>query len=470
MRPGWRRSVIYLTLLGAQGCWLYAVLTLANRHALQDRVSVIGLLVIYPASFAFNRALEWLGWHRAIRVTLSWLGWLAAMLLMAKAQLYAGEPFADAAHSVPQAIGAIFEGFRPELFILLASILLWWLGWRLALTRPGFRPALAELQFGVIIIIAVFFIAAELGVSLPEAVPTILVFFIFALSGIALGHAAEGSGWLAGNNRPGWSLLLAAIIGLVVALGWLIGSFLSPDLLQYVLDGLKWLWGMIVQALTFIASLFPKPEPGEMPLPTTTPGAVPTEEPLNPWDLSEITRSRLQIAWTVFMVGFLGLALWRVSSQIMSWLRRRLSGLADAESEPLKGAFRADLLAVLRRLWRFLASLPLRLFRRNTAVPENVPVRQVYRRLLRWAAAKGFPRAGSQTPYEYFEYLAAAVPQARGDLAFVTEQYIRARYSPLPPDPHELVEMKQRWQSIKKARLKKPEPERSRDGETGSTS
>lgn len=458
MRPDWRRTALSVSIFGVEGCWLYGVLLLTNLHALNDSLSVPGLMLLYPASVGLNWLLRRAGWHRVLERAASWAGWAAALLLMVKLQLYAGRAWSDTAWlaSIPQSIAQIFDGFKPELLILLASIGLWWLGRRLSRMRPGFAIAVGEFQFGLAILVLTFFSASQLKVGMGGTLPTALAFFIFSLTGISIAHAEEGASWLSGSRRH-WSMLLLASIGAVVVLGWLITSTLTPDALSVLLNGLKWLWGALMKALAFIASLLPAPEPGEMPTPPPGAGIEGGGENVNPLLLPEALRDKLSLVWAIVMIGLLLFALWRISSQILGWLRRKLAGASEGEVERLPGGFRADLLNLIRFLFVKLVSL-LRLVKRRQKVkpvPEIASVRQVYRQMLRWAAAKGYRRALSQTPHEFMDVLAAALPEARLELGFITEQYVRVRYSRSSPDQAELSRLKQTWNTVQKIRVKK---------------
>jgi DNA polymerase III delta prime subunit len=85
-------------------------------------------------------------------------------------------------------------------------------------------------------------------------------------------------------------------------------------------------------------------------------------------------------------------------------------------------------------------------------LPEAEFVREMYRRLLAWAAARGHARKAAQTPYEYLPGLVAWLPERGGDLAFLTEQYVRTRYSPAIPGESGLEELRQSWLRIRQTR------------------
>ncbi|GAJ09740.1 unnamed protein product, partial [marine sediment metagenome] len=257
-------------------------------------------------------------------------------------------------------------------------------------------------------------------------------------------HALEGTSWLSGLYQGHWSGLLLVSISLVLILGLIVGSAITPDLLQLVWTAVKWVLGLIMKVLAFIASLFPASEPVELPPAMPMPEMEP-DGGFKLWTMPEAVRSGLRITLGAVFFGLALVALWRVSSQIFGWLRRKLaSSMAGAEFEPLPGAFRADLLGFLKRILSGLLRLRLPFLTRGklrSVLPEVASVRQLYRQLLRWAATSGYPRHISQTPHEYLYTLVDLLPEAREDLGFITQQYVTARYGTSLPTEDELYQL-----------------------------
>jgi len=464
MNLNWRQSIIYVTIMGMEGCWLYALLVLLNNKVADGRLSILGFLLLYPVAFGFNKLLRWLGWHRFFRDTANILAWGAGMLLMVKAQLFSSLALTDPAWllAIPRAIANIFYAFEPELLILVGSAVLWWLGRRLAHVRTDFTSSVSEFQFGLFILIILFFVISLLEVSSANLIPVTLAFFLSALLGMSIAHAQEGASWLTGLYQGHWSGLLLVSISLILILGLLVGSVITQDLLQLILVALKWVWGLITQAIAFLISLLPEPSPPEIPPEMLTPAPMPIEEP--EWHkffiMPEAVRSGLRLGWTIMVIGLMLVFLWRISSQIFGWLRNKLANTAGAEVEPLKGAFIADLLGLLKRiLARLLGLRQLLRWQRRPPPPEITSIRQIYRQLLRWAANRGWPRPVFQTPNEYLRTLEGLLPEAGNSLRFVTQHYISARYGMSSPSDEELHQLRQSWHQIKQNRLKHPDSE-----------
>jgi len=465
MKVDRRQVILYITTMGMEGCWLYASLAMLNKQVAGGRLSILGILLFYPLAFAFNKLVRWLRWPKVCLHSLSWLAWAVGMLLMVKIQLFSDLQWLNPSWllAIPQAIGQIIYTFKPELLILASTAIIWWLGRRLAYLRINFAASVSEFQFGLAILLLTFWVTSLLRLDLTESVPTALAFFFFALLGTSIAHAQEGTSWLSGLYQGHWSGLLLVSISLVLILGLLIGSVVTPDLLQLVLAALKWVWGLILKVIAFIASLFPEPEPGELPPAMPMPQMEPAEE-FKLWTMPESVRSGLRLGLGMLWLGISLLALWRISSQIYEWLSRRLASMAGAEIEPLQGAFRADLLSLLKRIILKLLrlGLPFRLARKSKSLlPEVATVRQIYRQLLRWAATGGYPRHVSQTPYEYLYTLADLLPEARGDLDFITQQYVSTRYGTSLPTEDALHQLRQSWHEISQNRLNRPGSEYS---------
>jgi len=459
MKLDWRRGILYVTIMGMESCWLYALIALLNKQVAGGHLSTLGLLLLYPLAFGFNKLIQQLRWPQVGLRSTSWLAWAVGMLLMMKTQMYSGAALSDPAWlmALPQAIAEVLYTFKPELIILVSSAVMWWLGRRLANLRINFATSVSEFQFGLAILLITFFVTSQLRVDLADSVPIALIFFVFALLGISIAHAQESTSWLSGLYQGHWSGLLLVSIGLILILGLLISSVVTPDLLKLVLAALKWVWGLIIKVIAFIASLFPEPEPGELP-PAMPMPKMELDEGFKMWTMPESLRSGLGLGLGIMWLGLILIALWRVSSQIFGWLRHKLASMAEAEVEPLPGAFRADFLSLLKRILLKLlrVRLPFQLRGKSVSIlPEVASIKQIYRQLLRWAAAGGLPRRTYQTPYEYLYTLVDLLPQAQEDLNFITQQYVATRYGTSLPNEDALHQSRQSLQRIRQNRLKR---------------
>jgi len=98
-----------------------------------------------------------------------------------------------------------------------------------------------------------------------------------------------------------------------------------------------------------------------------------------------------------------------------------------------------SLLAGMGQAWRSL-------WERRPAAPGEVDhpavtaIRAIYRELLRIGRRLGAPRGAAETPYEYRPRLNGVLPASAGEVAALTEAYVRVRYSAHHPTEEEVVE------------------------------
>jgi hypothetical protein len=151
--------------------------------------------------------------------------------------------------------------------------------------------------------------------------------------------------------------------------------------------------------------------------------------------------------WILVGLAFLAV----VALVVMTLRRRRQEQLSPAEQQTVWERAGAEggegLGAGLRRLRDRLAGVlsPLR-------APDYplATAREIYASLQRLAAWKGAPRDEAETPYEYERTLDKTWPEAKRDVLFITEAYIRAHYGELEIPAGELDALRAAWQRILK--------------------
>jgi len=342
---------------------------------------------------------------------------------------------------------------------LVSCALLWWLGKRLAGLSPGFSTLISEFQFGIAVLLILFFMASQWEMNLPGLVLLCLAFFAFSFFGISLAHASEGKSWLHGTNRNQWMSILLFAIFLVFALGLLMSAMIKPELLKILLSLAKLLWHFVAELISmiiaFLASLLPESDPVFIPPPAGAP-VIPGEPPdwVKLFRIPDWVRRVGQIVVSSIWLVLILAALWSLSSQMIHWLRHRLDHGEGASYEPLSGAFREDLIRLLRMILNGVFRV-LRFFRRggprnDSLSKEARSVRQIYRHLIDWAASAGCPRHAAQTPGEYLLTLAGWFPEGRPEFSLITEQYVVVRYSPFLPTNDALEHMMNAWDRLKK--------------------
>jgi hypothetical protein len=466
MNQARQRDILFLAVAGAEACWIYTALLLVDVKAVEGSLPMFYLLSFYPLAFVLGKALRYLPWGKTPLFLLNWGLWFLWFLALAK---YHTAPFADLLE--PAWPLAVFSGIfqvsnllSSEQLILVCSVLLWWLGGRLFHLRLDFSTLLTEFQFGVALLLVLFFFETQWDLNLPGLVPITMAFFVFSFLGTAITHAREGAGWLSGPFRSRWmSLLIFTILSILIG-GMIIVALVKPDILRLILSLLtmvwNFFWDILFRIISFLANLFSSHEPMDLPaMPSMPP--VPAEPPV--WTKlfripDWVRRVGSMVMVTIWMILILA-ALWSVSSQILHWLRQRLEGMSEVEVEPMSGAFFDDLLHLLKgllllasRFFRFL-SQPFRHKRRvHAASPEISSIRAIYRRMMDWAASAGCPRNVAQTPYEYLRVLAQWLPEAGEDFAFITNHYVLVRYGDCFPSHGTLDQVKTTWEKLRQAK------------------
>jgi hypothetical protein len=460
MNRGWIAIPLYGTVAGLEVSWFWAFLDLLNQKGANGSLPLLFLLGFYPLAFVFHRMLRGLSWIKAI--PLGCLAWAALVLLLGKVHFFAHMGWEDPQwiRAFGDALARMFHSLTPEALAAMNSAVFWGFGCRLAYVRIHFATLVGEFQFGLAILLTLFFLNAQWELSTATLIPLTLAFFFFALGGIAVSHSSERESWVWGHYRHRWFAFLLLTIGFILGIGWLISAVVNPSLIEFLLSFLamvgQWIWAWIVKFFIFLGELIPPPKPAELPPGARmTPIKGPTEEPFILF--SDSVRDIIRFIWGVGVISLLLVALWRILSQIFDSFRRKMGGMGDAEVESLPGAFREDLLNFLKRLLRiFGVPWP---FRRGSRAEPLLPgaelVCKIYRQLSAWAAKKGHARNPAHTPYEFLQGLTLWLPERRGDLTSITEQYVRARYGLSAPTESGLEELRQSWQRVRQTRPKK---------------
>lgn len=453
MSMAWRDRILRLTIGGLELCAVYTIMSLVNYRALEGGLAILPVLVIYLISLGFNRFFFNWKLDRYINIGVNVLLWFVSTQLVIKLTQFPALSPVDPAFlfAVPRAVATYAAGIRPELIIFICSLFLWPLGYRLARVRVGFVLSLAEFQCGLAIILFTYFLNSQIGASMLNSIPVVLAFTALSILSLALSHAEQQSSWLGGRHSAFWFTLLGLSIVLIIFLGFITGSFATHDFLDLLLTPVRWLWGLFTKFMLFLAEHTLMKQYLD-PLDWGASGGGGGEDAADvfkafqmPVWLRDGLRFGLGMVWFVFIA----VALWRISSLIYQWLRRHFVSRYPADYESLDGAFKDDLLRLLRRLWDWFS----RLFRgteRIPSSPEIESVRQIYREVLSWGAAKGVRRLSEQTPYEYLFALSEVIPLAADDLRVITDRYVDTRYGSISPGWEKLAELRATWKRIKR--------------------
>ena len=455
---------------GMEACWMVSGLWILEARAAPGGMPVPWLMLGLPLAFTLWRLTRSLS--LPLRLSASLAGGVAWTLLLTS---FSASPV-DALPEPAWAAGAVRRLFMmrggPNAIQLtaIAAVATWVGGLRLAAMRAGFGQLLGEFQFGLPILLFIFFCAAQWDAGLPPPAPVVFSFFIFFLMGMATARGGEAGGWLQGDARARWLAALVFNAALVLGAGLLLTAVVTPGALKLVLGFLETLWDTMIEwvarFIAFLARLIPQPE-----IKAYSIGSRPGPAPPDPSSIPELlqipdyVRRIAGFIVSAFWAALFAIALWRTATQIAGWLRRQMNDLDGAEVETLRGAFRQDLRRLLRRLRRrlrgWIAWLGYALGRRpmvDSLTAEGAAVRRLYRSLLSWSAAGGCPRLRHQTPHEFLGRLCDWLPEAGAKLALITAHYTGVRYGGRRPDADVVKLLESTWQDVRHIRRKPGRP------------
>jgi hypothetical protein len=78
-----------------------------------------------------------------------------------------------------------------------------------------------------------------------------------------------------------------------------------------------------------------------------------------------------------------------------------------------------------------------------------ITIRRIYANLVRLATRAGYPRARSETPFEYVGTLQQVWPGLESDVALITDAYVQAHYGQVPESRDELQQIRACWERIR---------------------
>ena len=355
-----------------------------------------------------------------------------------------------------------------DLSLFVMTVFVWWRGVRLAIRQPNILNVGLRLRLGGLIgaPLVVWFSNRFLNTSV---VPFLMMFFLAALLAVALVRAEEieqeQRGTAATLNARWFGVVATAALA-VALLGGIGAAILSGDSLLAVLSWLSPLWAALLFGATVVGSLlfeFSYPLLRLLALVVTAlsqllvgffnqvaatlaglgfdlptaPETPATPEPSSP--LGVLAGRSVTGLVMLGLIVLVGLALARV------YLRSTVAARGSApshtarptEERPSLGQRLLERLGLLRG-WRAAAS-----------------IRRIYRLMCGAAAAAGYPRLETETPYEYLPTLSRVWPDFGPEARLITESYIRVRYGELPETAAELEQIRDAWR-----RLEAAEPQR----------
>lgn len=432
-------SAIFIATMGMEMCYLYLGLALVREHLGLNYVAFTLIMLLYPLSLA-------------IELTTANLSGIARRLAPFGSVLTIGLVLTFSALAIWRALVAGYP-MDGVLLLVVFCALGWWLGSTIVHGERGYYSISFRFQIGIL------FLLVFGGVS--TLLPVVL-FFILAVFALALARR-ESSLWRSQGvlqGFPFWRIILGSTA--VFVPGALIFLAISPEIAGTFVHWFSAVWTRITSLLMAIAtsSFWTTPLIQLQPScackwsPYKEPSPPPPAPPSNPTTVPPF------LLWLLIFAGFLVMLI--LTRLAIRWLRAqqkaRPAKITSFETISIRvNLFRelaTFLLKVMKRLWHSLLSILRRagVNRLRLTSDESIAsVRALYRSLLTWAAKQAMSRAPSQTPLEYLGILSQKFPQESRDLAFITEVYLKARYSRRPTTSKEFQAAKGAWQRVKLA-------------------
>jgi len=427
------------------------------------QISILGLWLAYPLAFLFNRFLHNVKFKPRLYLVTNIIVLILGILLVLKIQLYANYSMFDTSwfSALNYHMKQLFYGLEPAFVVILGNCIFFWRGWSLSREQASFSLLSKQFQFSFVMLIFVLFICHLVNISLPNIEIIILIFSSLALIGFGISRSFKNND-VRGIFRDNSSLLLLAAVTIIILLGLLVGSFITPDLFHIILTLLKWIGNKIVSLVIFLVNLFPQDTASSIAPPGEALTPSPREEIIDVWTVFNLpSHYRIigqRIFVSLFMLGLL-ITIYRIFVDIWHWMRRYETGSVTIES--IRGNLFSELYNSFLRLFRYIVNIILSRWqsigqRKITEKPTAInSVRQVYRNLLHWGAAGGIPHQIHETPYEYLEIMRDALPVNEYSLlSQITDAYIDARYGNKSEDSKFLHEIKECWNVLRKYKLK----------------
>ena len=360
------------------------------------------------------------------------------------------------------------------VFVLLIIAYFCWRGVRLS--RNALEPGSVSntLRIGLFILLAVIILRAldqsrtnELALLL--LVPLFLAFVLIAhsLAQAALLRRSHLTGLQGSITTQENSLLtIIAIVGVVLLLISLsIGAVASPAFLAQVQTfftpvavAYDWLAHAIAYIATFLLTpvfwlfqlLHIQTTPPKIPVHKLPPNA-----PKSPQNSTAANEAFVAVLTQVIAIALPILAILLVIFAVRLILRRRHIRLTRRQEDQHESLwswslFWTQVRALLKALFaRFFPrrnnELQQATIEEMTGEPAARSIREIYRALLRWSAARGIARKRAETPYEFRARLDKRLPLAEPELSVVTEAYTATRYGRIVPNEGDVARVREAW-------------------------
>ncbi len=454
-----RREVTHLLAALMEAMWIapwFAIaLPAARMLPATDLLTVVALNLV--AALLLVRLLDARGVYEHLRQFVFIIALFFAYL-WALGVVFPPQAAPPVIEAISDNISAIERITFPPLIPVVALVsLVWWRGLRLALITP--TPL--RIAFGMRLGILSFFVAAIAPQARAVALTALPPFFFFGLLGVSFARALalRELGSQSSSFGPRWAGFMVLTAGGITALGLLIAGIIGgldpdtfADIIQPIVTGFVFLVAFLMTPIFFVvgklveAIVTALQESGaldEIVMPEVT-EPLGQGDPIQTSQLEETFRRFVslldQIGGVQMCVSVL-VVLIVVALIVLTIRRQQRATQSDPEErEDLDG----DALAGLRDMFRwgrdaFNSALhTINRFGVGRDLFAALTVRRIYAQMVKTATEEGYPRAVSQTPYEYRDTLAEAFPAGQEAAGIITEAYVRVHYGEVPENSEAL--------------------------------
>lgn len=470
-----RMGLLYFCLAGMEIAWITPFFLLFYRP-LADVAPSLVFIGLFGTLLAFILVLDLLSllqvdWPFYELAVVGLI--LISSLLFVRFWLYGGLPLGDF-RWLGNTLGALFDfhqGIRPELILLLTSVLLWQRAANATSRDVGFFGVGFSFRLDLLLFILGAGILSFVGGQ--DARLILWLFLAMGLTAVALARAAEKAtdAWSAGSlpslRRLG-QLLLA--VGATVGAAALLSVFYTPDGIKRVL--LVWLrplWVLLGPVLQLLLQLlFIVLQPIFLALEWLLTRLMQNAdwtfigEILDSFNLGLETEKAVEPAegifsglppwvWTALRYLFILLVLVVLVSLVLLFLNRVRARHDQAETEQESGEDITLGGATLGRGLRWLRDMAglVRRFGLSRQLLAAISVQNIYANLCRLARQRGYPRHPAQPPDDYLPVLAQAFPGQVEALARITAVYMQVHYGDQPVADAELAQLRQDYHRVR---------------------
>lgn len=445
----WKQESLQAIFIVMEASWLTAIfLVFENWVPPTGQLSLAWASVLYPAAYVLARMTRYGNWRRK-RETAFMTALAISALALAVILLLPFDPLSPGDDS-PLSVKRL-------IIILAGGGFVWSRAWLLAHKQLDLPNFAFSFQLGIYVLLVVALFSGFIQLPRSAVANLMIVFFITGLVGLWFARTRQPNGPAGASTLPPWLIMVTAALGLVLLASLLAQAMVDRGLLELALQGIAWVGRQFARLFAYLMSLLPSSSPMEVPAnPMPIPGGAANGEVSKRYLLFvEWRRKIAEIVFTASWATLFAMLLFQNMRRLMQWLLRK-AGTQGVSFEASDIGFFDDIMIMLRTLLGWLLRLFRTLKRRprggKRRSPEVESIREIYRRLLAWTAARGRPHVPAQTPYEYLEALIPWLPEKEADLRTLTESYVLARYGPDVPDAVRLRTMKECWGRIKGAK------------------